>query len=442
VARPFGMIPAMIKNILGVLIPIAVMVIVVLVQPNTQVGNLGMRLRSALGLFLFVVILFITSTNRRRIQWRIVIVGISFQFLLGLFILKTPVGLSIFSWLSKIAGDFLDVSQNGTFFVFGNIPLTSFAANVLPAVLFFASFIKIVYYWGAMQWIIKKFAWLMVRLMDTSGSESVVAAASPFVGQGESALLVKPFIDTMTTSEIHSIMTSGFATIAGSVLVGYISMGINAQALITACVMSTPCSLAVSKLRYPEVEQSQSKGEINIPEDKDREANFLHAASNGAEQGVHLVLLITGNLMAMISLLYLVNGLLGYFGGFVGFPNLTLIMIVRYIFVPFAWMIGIPNGDIMTVAGLLAEKMMVNEFVAYSDLSALQSANHISYRAQILTTYCLCGFANFGSVGIQIGCIGAMAEGRKKDLARLAMSAMVCGTMCTFMTATIAGMLM
>jgi len=146
--------------------------------------------------------------------------------------------------------------------------------------------------------------------------------------------------------------------------------------------------------------------------------------------------------MAIISLLYLVNGLLGYFGAFVGFPNLTLIVLARYLFVPFAWMIGIPNGDIMTVASLLAEKMIANEFVAYSDLAKLQSANQISYRAQILTTFCLCGFANFGSVGIQIGCIGAMAEGRKRDLARLAMSAMICGTMCTFMTATIAGMLM
>jgi len=414
-----------------------------LIQPDSQVGNRGMRLRSALGLILFVVILFITSTNRRAIQWRIVIVGISFQFLLGLFILKTPVGLSIFSWLSQLAGTFLDYSKYGTFFIFGNdVPLTSFAASVLPAVLFFASFIKIVYYWGAMQWVIRKIAWLMVRLMDTSGSESVVAAASPFVGQGESALLVKPFIEDMTISELHSLMTSGFATIAGSVLFGYIHMGINAQSLITACVMSTPCSLAVSKLRYPEVEQSLSKGEIQIPEDKDRETNFLHAASNGADQGVHLVLLITGNLMAIVSLLYLVNGLLGYFGAFVGIPNLTLIMIIRYLFVPFAWMIGVPNGDIMTVAGLMAEKMVVNEFVAYSDLSGMQQANQISYRAQILTTYCLCGFANFGSVGIQIGCIGAMAEGRKRDLARLAMSAMICGTMCTFMTATIAGMLM
>jgi len=366
-----------------------------------------------------------------------------FQLLLGLFILKTTVGLNIFNWLSGLAKAFLDFSQYGTKFVFGNdIPFTSFAVNVLPAVLFFASFIKIVYYWGAMQWIVKKFAWLMVRLMDTSGSESVVAAASPFVGQGESALLVKPFIEDMTISEIHSVMTSGFATIAGSVLVAYISFGIDARALITACVMSTPCSLAVSKLRYPETQQSITKGEVQIPEEEEREANFLHAASNGADQGVNLVLLITGNLMAIISLLWLANGVIGYLGGFMGHPELTLVMIIRYLFVPLAWMVGIPDAEIVTVAGLMAEKMLANEFVAYSDLSALQKANQISYRAQILTTYCLCGFANLGSVGVQIGCIGAMAPGRKADLARLAMSAMICGTMCTFMTATIAGMLM
>jgi len=206
--------------------------------------------------------------------------------------------------------------------------------------------------------------------------------------------------------------------------------------------MSTPCSLAVSKLRYPEVEQSLSKGDVHIPEDADRESNFLHAASNGAAQGVHLVLLITGTLIAIISLLWMVNGVLGYFGSFVGFPDVTLVILTRYLFIPFAWMIGIPDGDIMTVSALMAEKMLVNEFVAYGDLAALKKAGQISPRAELLTTFALCGFANFASIGVQIGCIGAMAESRKADLARLAMSAMICGTMCTFMTATIAGMLM
>jgi len=443
IAHPVGMIPARIRNIIGIIIPLILLGLILALQPDSANGTRLQRLQSALGLFCFVALLYATSTNRGAIKWRIVIVGILLQFLLGLFILKTPVGLSIFNWLSGLAGSFLDYSKFGTKFVFGeNIPFASFAVNALPAILFFASFIKILYYWGAMQWIVQKIAWLMVRLMDTSGSESVVAAASPFVGQGESSLLVKPFIEDMTVAEIHSIMTSGFATIAGSVLVAYISFGIDARSLITACVMSTPCSLAVSKLRYPETEQSLTKGDVHVPEEKDREANFLHAASNGADQGVHLALLITGNIMAIISLLYLVNGMLSYFGTFVGYPNVTLVLIARYLFVPLAWMVGVPTSEVLTVAGLMAEKMLVNEFVAYSDLSALAKAGHISNRAQFLTTFSLCGFANFASIGIQIGCIGAIAPGRKADLARLAMSAMICGTMCTFMTATIAGMLM
>jgi len=226
------------------------------------------------------------------------------------------------------------------------------------------------------------------------------------------------------------------------VLIAFISFGINAQALLTACVMSTPCSLAVSKMRYPETEQSISKGEVTIPEGDDEEANFLHAAANGAAQGVHLVLLITGTLIAIISLLALVDSLLTYFGSFYGLEKLTLVMITRYLFVPFAWFVGIPTDDILTVAELMAEKMFINEFYAYSNLSAMKIAGTLQVRSQLLATFSLCGFANFASVGIQIGCIGAMAPNRRKDLAELAISAMICGTICTFMTATIAGMLL
>jgi len=320
------------------------------------------------------------------------------------------------------------------------VSMPIFAVGVLPGILFFTSCIQILYYWGAMQWIVKKFAWIMVRLMDTSGSESVVAAASPFVGQGESALLVKPFIDDMTTSELHSTMCSGFATIAGSVLIAYISLGVDPQALITACVMSTPCSLAVSKIRYPETQESLSKGKVRIPESEDKDSNFLHAAANGAAQGVQLVALIVGTLIAVISLLALFNGLLTWFARFLGFEVLTLDMIARYIFVPFAWLMGVPSGEVLEVGGLLATKMFVNEFVAYSNFTAVKAS--LSLRAQLLTTFSLCGFANFASIGVQIGCISAMAPKRKPDLARLAMSAMLCGTMSTFMTATIAGMLL
>jgi CNT family concentrative nucleoside transporter len=441
VTKPIMALPTRVRNILGVLIPLVVMLSVVLVTPDSEAGTRIQRLTSMLGLFTFIFLLYITSNDRAAVNWRTVIVGVSMQFLLGLFILKTQIGYEMFSYVSHMASTFLEFSKEGAKFVFGQdiTKWQNFAVAVLPGVLFFASFIQIVYYLGAMQWVIKKFAWLMVRLMDTSGSESVVAAASPFVGQGESALLVKPFIEDMTLSEIHSTMTSGFATIAGSVLIAFIALGINSQALITACVMSTPCSLAVSKLRYPETQESLTKGKVHIPVDEDRESNALHAAANGAAQGVHLIALIVGTLIAVISLLALVDALLGFFGSFLGFTNLTLVSIVRYVFVPLTWLIGIPAQDVLQVSELYATKMFVNEFVAYIGLSKMPE---LALRTQLLTTFALCGFANFASIGVQIGCIGAMAPSRKGDLAKLAFSAMICGTASTFMTATIAGMLL
>lgn len=443
ITGPFmSTVPSKVRAILGIGLVAAGVALVLALNPESSVGNRLDRLRSLGGLLCFIGFMAATSNNRRAIQWRIVVVGTALQFLIGLFILKTSIGLKIFSSVAHFASSLLEFSSRGAAFVFGEelVKQPIFAIAVLPGVLFFASFISILYYVGAMQWLVKKVAWLMVRLMDTSGAESVVAAASPFVGQGESALLVKPFISTMTTSELHSTMCSGFATIAGSVLMAFVAIGVDAQALITACVMSTPCSLVVSKLRYPETEVSISKGQVHIPEDEDRESNVLHAAANGAAQGTHLVALIVGTLIAIISLLALVNSALGWVGGYFGAPNLTLVMVTRPFFVPFAFLIGIPTQDLMTTAGLMSEKMFVNEFAAFMDLAKLKTA--MSVRGQLLSTFALCGFANFASIGIQIGCIGAMAPERKADLARLAFSAMLCGTMSTFMTATIAGILL
>ncbi|KAI8057334.1 Na+ dependent nucleoside transporter C-terminus-domain-containing protein [Syncephalis plumigaleata] len=427
VEHPWFKINRRIRYAIGFIVPLTVMLCTALLMPDSESGNRVQRITSFFGVLFIIFVLWATSHDRAYIKWRIVIVGVSIQYLLGVLILKTQAGYELFKWISEMAGAFLEFSRQGAVFVLGEdaVKTKVFAVSVLPGVLFFASFIQIVYYMGGMQWIVRKFAWLMVRLMDTSGAESVVAAASPFVGQGESALLVKPFIKDMTRSEIHSTMCSGFATIA---------------ALLTACVMSTPCSLAVSKLRYPEKQESTSKGRVIIPKEEDREANILHAAANGAAQGVHLILLIAGTLLAIISLLALVNALLGWFGSFVGYPELTLIAITKYLFVPFAWVIGIPTVDVMQVADLMATKMFVNEFVAYITLSGLKSS--LTVRGQLLVTYALCGFANFASIGIQIGCIGAMAPTRKRDLARLAVSSMLSGTLSTFMTAAIAGLLL
>ncbi|KAI9594015.1 Na+ dependent nucleoside transporter C-terminus-domain-containing protein [Syncephalis fuscata] len=442
IEHPWFKINRRVRYAIGFAVPLIVMICTALIAPESESGTRIQRIISFCGLIFIVLLLYITSNDRAYIKWRIVIVGISIQFLLGVFILKTQVGYDLFGWISSMASAFLGFSKVGAVFVLGeeSVKTNSFAVSVLPGVLFFASFIQIVYYLGGMQWIVRKFAWIMVRLMDTSGAESVVAAASPFVGQGESALLVKPFIKDMTMSEIHSTMCSGFATIAGSVLIAFISFGIPSQPLLTACVMSTPCSLVVSKLRYPEKQQSTSKGRVIIPKEEDREANILHAAANGAAQGVHLILLIAGTLLAIISLLELFNTMLGWLGAFVNLPGLTLTDIAKYLFVPFAWFIGIPTADVMRVADLMATKMVGNEFLAYIALSKAQSV--MTLRGQLLTTYALCGFANFASIGIQIGCIGAIAPTRKRDLARLAFSSMISGTLSTFITACIAGLLL
>lgn len=453
---PIPQIPRVIKLGVGIALIILSVLLVTFLSPQTDHGDLTNRCQSLLGLCSFLILMFITSRNRKMINWQTVFTGIFFQLVLGLFVIKTTIGSDLFSWLSGRCAAFIGFAEQGTAFVFYDFPNQerlrngvdrvgiSFALMVLPGILFFASFIQILYYLGAMQWVIGKFARFFKWGMDTSGSESVVAAASPFVGMGESALLVKPFLVDMTRSELHQVMTSGFSTIAGSVMMAFINMKVDPRALITSCVMSIPCSLALSKLRYPETEESLTKGEVIIPEKEEREANVLHAAANGAAQGVTLCLLIAGTLLAIIALVSMVDGVLGWLGEYLGFKNgsvLTLELIVGYLFWPFAWLIGIPKDECMKVGRLMAVKMFANEFAAFGKLIDLKNANALSQRAQILATYSLCGFANFASIGIQVGCLGAMAPTRKRDLSKMAMSSMLTGTMCTFISATIAGLL-
>lgn len=363
--------------------------------------------------------------------------GILLQFLLGLITLKTDFGSYIFSELSNLVEVFLKHAMVGARFVLGDIvdSYMCFAIVVLPGVIFFAAFVQIVYYLGWMQWIIQKFAWMMVRLMDTSGSESVVAAASPFVGQGESALLVRPFLEYMTISELHTTMASGFATIAGSVLAAFIAMGIDGKSLITACVMSTPCSLALSKMRFPETEQSITKGNITIPKEEEKEVNVLHAAANGAAQGIHLAGLIAASLLAIVSLFHFCEAAFSWFWSWLNPPvPITIELILSYVFFPFAAMLGVPFADCLSVGRLLGLKITVNEFVAYDTLlGIMKSDNPISRRAYTLAVFALCGFANVSSIGIQIGCLGAIAPNRKKDIARIAMSAMLTGAVSFFL---------
>ncbi|KAJ9063908.1 hypothetical protein DSO57_1036059 [Entomophthora muscae] len=410
---------------------------------ETELGTRIQRSQSMLGIVVFLTLMGATSRDCRRINWHTVATGILLQLLVGLFVMRTETGSGVFAFLSQMTSELLKFASTGSEFVLGQdlANVKGFAFLVLPGILFFSSFVQIMYYLGVMQWIITKSAGFFKVVMNTTVCESVVAAASPFVGMGESALLVKPYLVDMTRSELHQVMTSGFATIAGSVLMAFIKMNVDAKSLITSCVMSIPCSLALSKLRYPETEASRTR-EVVATNDEERESNLLHAAANGAAQGITLCLLIGGTLLAIISLLALTNAVLGVLGLYIGYQSLTLELIGSYFFWPFAWLIGIPKENCLKVGGLLATKLFANEFVAYINLTTMSNTpGELDKRSAILATYALCGFANFASIGIQVGCLGAMAPSRKRDLAELAMSAMITGTICTFVSAAIAGLL-
>jgi concentrative nucleoside transporter, CNT family len=358
--------------------------------------------------------------------------------------------VDIFSFISGLAEDLLSFANQGTEFLTDKsvLKLTWFLISVVPAIIFFVAFVQLLYYWGWLQWAIKKFASFFFWSMHVSGAEAVVAAASPFIGQGESAMLIKPFIAHLTKAELHQIMTSGFATIAGSVLVAYIGLGVNPQALVSSCVMSIPASLAISKLRYPEEEETLTAGRVVIPEDDDdtnRSANALHAFAKGAWLGLKIAGMIISTLLCILALLGLVNGLLGWWGSYINIndPPLTVQLIVGYICYPIAFLLGVPrDGDLLLVGQLIGTKLIANEFVAYS---ALQDPTGpyaaLSPRSRLIATYALCGFANIGSLGTQIGVLSQISPKRSGDVSRLALSALIAGALSTLTSASIAGLL-
>jgi len=274
-------------------------------------------------------------------------------------------------------------------------------------------------------------AWFFFKTMNVSGAEAVIAAASPFIGQGESACLVKPYVDVMTDSEIHLAMTSGFSTIAGSVLLAYISLGVPAQNLITSSVMSIPASIAVSKMRHPETEEPVTRGRVVVDRGEhgpDAPANALHAFSQGAVFGLVVAGLILANLLTILSLVAAINGLLTWIGKGFSINHLTLELMLGYIFYPITFFLGVPRGEIIRVSRLLATKLVANEFSAYLNLQAIMTSdNPLSYRAWVIAQYALCGFANLGSVGIQVGVLSAMAPSKAKLISSIAFSAMICG---------------
>ena len=394
-----------------------------------------------LGLFVMLGIAWALSTNRKAIRWRTVIAGTALQFLFAVLILKTSGGQFVFLKASEFVTAFLNFTDAGASFIFGDVfEEHYFAFKVLPTIIFFSSFITILYHLGVIQWVVKGFARVMMWVMATSGAESLSASGNIFVGQTEAPLLIRPYVGSMTMSELMAVMTGGFATIAGGVLAAYVGMGVSAGHLIAASVMSAPAALVMAKLMFPETEESLTAGEVKVDVERPW-ANVIDAAAEGAASGLRLALNVGAMLLAFIALIAMVNAGLGIVGGWFGYEGLTLELILGFLLRPLAWVMGVPWAEADEVGALLGIKTVVNEFVGYIRLEEMVQAGQLSERSEVIATYALCGFANFSSIAIQIGGIGGIAPERKKDLAKLGLRAMIAGTLACFQTATIAGLL-
>ncbi|BCL39377.1 NupC/NupG family nucleoside CNT transporter [Nostoc sp. MS1] len=399
------------------------------------------RAISALGILIFIGISYALSVRRDAVRWRTVAWGLGLEFVFALIILKTPWGLNVFKSLGDIVSNFLSFSDVGAKFVFGdNYKDHLFAFQVLPTIIFFSAFISVTYHYGILQKVVNGLAWVMMKTMRTSGSESLSCAGNIFLGPTESALMVKPYVANMTLSEIHAVMTGGFATIAGGVLGAYLSFGIPPEHLIAAFFMTAPTSLVVSKLLYPETEISATAGKVQMDVETSY-INVIDAATSGAIDGVKLAVNVGVMIIAFLGLLAVVNALLGWLGSFVGLAQLSLEWMLSFIMAPIAFFMGVPWADCAQVGALLGKKTILNEFLAYVDLGNLIKSGKISPRGVIIATYALCNFANIGSIGITIGGMTGMAPQRQQDFARMGVRSMIGGLLASFITACIAGIL-
>jgi CNT family concentrative nucleoside transporter len=431
------------------------------------------RLRSVLGLLALTGIAWLMSVDRARVAWRVVAWGISLQLVFALFILKTPVGVSIFETMNVVIVALLGFTVDGARFLFGNLVYNTvpvgagdpgqgaftempgmvantggfFAFNVLPTIIFFSSLMTVLYHLGIMQRAVKGVAWVMQRTMKTSGAETLSAAGNIFVGQTEAPLLIKPFVERMTMSELMAVMTAGFATVAGGVMAAYVGMLLLyfpdiAGHLMAASVMSAPAALVVAKLMVPETETAETAGRLDFSVERP-DVNVIDAAARGASEGLYLALNVGALLLAFVALIYMFNGMLGWVGGLAGLEGLTLEAILGWVLAPLAWLMGVPWADAPQIASLMGVKTVLNEFFAYIQLAGVLGGEHdLQPRSIVIVTYALAGFANFSSIAIQLGGIGGIAPSRRHDLSRLGLRAMIGGSIAAFMTATVAGMIL
>jgi CNT family concentrative nucleoside transporter len=436
------------------------------VAPTITSGfSISSLFRGILGIISLLLIAFLFSRNRKGIDWTLVSKGLGIQILFALLILKVPVVSSGFEFVGKIFTKIISFTQDGTMFLFKSFetgliesPLVNFVVMILPTVIFFSALTSLFYYWGIIPKIVYGFAWLMKKIMRLSGPESVAAAGNIFLGQTESPLLVKPYLDKMTMSEMLCLMSGGMATIAGGVLAAYIGfLGgddpvqqiMFAKHLLAASVMSAPAAIVAAKILLPEKEEFETKLEVAK---SDMGANALAAISNGTTDGLRLAVNVAAMLLVFIALISMANYVLFKVGDWTTlnswiatntrYPELSFNMILGYIGAPIAWLMGVCKEDMFLVGQLLGEKTVLNEFVGYMSLGEMKKAGlFFEQKSIIIATYILCGFANFASIGIQIGGIGALAPKRRGDLSKLGILALIAGTLASLFTAVIVGML-
>ena len=403
------------------------------------------QLTGIIGIIVLLGIAYLLSNNRKSINLNIIAWGLGLQISFAFIILKTPLGKALFSYLNVIIIKLISFADAGSDFLFKSfvpevgyhLALVNFAFRALPVIIFFSSLIAVTYHFGIIQFIIKKIAFIMEKTMKTSGAETLSVSANIFVGQTEAPILIRPYISSMTKSELMTVMVGGFATVAGSVMALYVSWLNNipsiAGHLLAASVMSAPAALMIAKIIYPETEKPKTFDSKNIDVNT-TDTNAMDAIGRGATDGMKLAANVAAMLIAFISMVAMVNFILGY-------ANTSLQEILGFIFKPIAWTMGIPWDEAKIVGTLMGEKIVLTELIAFGDLSNFIEQNLLSERSSIIASYALCGFANFGSIGIQLGGIGAMAPERRNDLSNLVIKAMIGGALASWLTASIAGIL-
>lgn len=403
-----------------------------------------MKIMSVVGILALIAIAYIFSTNRKAIKWRTVLAAFAVQFAFAFLVLYTAWGRKALEWISNGVQAVLSTAGDGIAFVFGTAVGGDnfvFAFQVLPIIIFMSSLIALLYYLGVMQWVIRILGTALAKALGTSRKESLSATANIFVGQTEAPLVIKPYLPTMTQSELFAVMVGGLASVAGSVLAGYAALGVPLEYLLAASFMAAPAGLLFAKIIVPETEEYDDDIEI-VEDEEDRAANFVDAAARGASDGLFLALNVGAMLLAFVSLIALVNLILGSVGGLFGFDSLSLELILGYVFAPLAFVIGVPWADAVQFGSFLGQKLVLNEFVAFSEFAPIIGTGDLSARTEAMVAFALCGFANISSLAILLGGLGGMAPNRRGDIARMGVLAILAGTLANLMSATLAGLLL